>query len=394
MKADEFFLIDNSGLKRQATCRLLDDFRSVNRKHIGKKGYIAGYNLWFGSMVHKALEELEGRNAFNGDVRATVLAWYNSFLDGKDMYDADGNMDLTAMKKYEDEIFRPQDSEDTDVDLATGMIENYFEFLKSRNIEWETVILDGKPAVEVPFYVKLDLETPEGKPVVFRGTIDRIVKDGFDNYYFVDYKTRSRFTNQTLSVDPQVMSYLSMAEVTLPFDIKGMYFVQLMKDLPKEPRLLKQKKNESKPQYSTDKSQRTTYDKMSEALIERFGSLKNIPKKYDKLLAKLDSNENPMDNRFFDIKEIGLPETAKDICIENIYLQAEVMISKDYKIFPSAGQHCEWCAYRDLCQITLIGGDVDEIINREYEEIPDRYNLDENKQEARYEAGIKEALNG
>lgn len=384
---DEYFLVDNSGLKRQGKCRLWDYFRSVNHRHLGKKGYVTPWNLWFGSMIHKALEELEGRDAFGGDVRATVEAWYNSFRNGKDLYDEDGNIDLTKAKKFEDEKYLPEDSSLDDVELAITMIENYFEFLESRNIKWETVLIDGKPAVEVPFYVKLDIETPDGKPVVMRGTVDRIVKDGFDNYYFVDYKTRSRFTTETLSMDPQILNYLSIGAAAFPFDIKGMYFVQLKKKAPKPVRILKD------GSISTAKSQATTIGIFEKALIDYYGSLDLVPKKYDGVRHALESSEHEMHNDFFHIQEVGLPEKAKGNCIENIYLQVETMIDEDYKIFPTAGDHCTYCPYRDLCQVKLIGGDYEEIIEREYEVRKDRYNEEPSKQEKRYEKAAKKALN-
>jgi len=384
------FKVSNSSLKREAQCRLKNYFASDNHKNLIKKTYTNQYNLWFGSVLHLAMEELEGRDAFDGDIRKTIESIYFSFENPKGAME-DGSMNLNKLKKKElDPLdYLPEDAGEEDMELIIGMIENYYDFLEDRKLKYETVTLpNGELATEVTFNILLPVETPDGRPVVYQGQIDRICKDDYGNIYLEDYKTRSRFTNQTLDLDPQIARYLAFSDYNFDIgEIRGLRYVQMMKKLPKEPRVLKSGK------LSTAKNQRTTYSKMKKALEERYGSLEKAPDKYDTVLNKLKSQEHEKSNKFFNIQVMEVPQSAKEQIIDDTIKQVEKLVAEDYEIFPTSGKHCKYCPYQDLCRIRMVQGDLDGTIDMEYKQKRDRYDEDDKLQwEKNYEMKCKAAI--
>ena len=127
---DNAFKVSNSGLKREAQCRLKNHFASDNRLNLVSKTYTNEYNLWFGSVLHLALEELEGRDAFDGDIRETVEAIYYSFENPRgSMENGELNLEKLNKKNLDPLDYLPDDAGEDDLELIIGMIENYYDFL-------------------------------------------------------------------------------------------------------------------------------------------------------------------------------------------------------------------------------------------------------------------------
>lgn len=319
-------------------CRRKWDLRSPVRRHLEPIDVSPNINLWLGTGVHFALEDYHSYNRF-GDPAKALEAYYMAFKP--------------------DEL--PPDAEEG-IALGLDMMEYYKEWLEHRDI-YKTVWLDGKPLVEVRFALELqDLSEIAGKPVVYRGTIDRVAEDVYKNWWAQDYKTAANIDTGKLPNDPQISTYVWAGEQYFDREFKGMIYTQFAKKTPKQPQYLS-----SGAGLSVNKQQKTTSSRYRKELLKLYPD-GNFPEKYVEFLNTLSERETPEGNEFIRSDEVERNMDAKVSTYNHIWNEVREMINPDIAIYPNPTRDCSWdCTeFRPVCIAMDEGDDWQYLIEQFY----------------------------
>lgn len=379
------FKIRTSDRRLMRRCLRKWGFLSSMRKNLQRKGTEQNINFWFGSAIHYAMEDYFGYNRF-GDPRRAFKAYYEAF-------DANSRPDRAA-EHY-----------DLGIGMLTYFIAWYERH--NRTHDFQTLWLDenkkqvemfspeGKPAVELSFSLDLgvkviydpktdqivtkyspDLEnrikrtaTPfdftgtggeeivwfdvnnDGNlievyivPVHYHGTIDRVVTDRHGRWWLLDYKTAKGADTQKLDTDDQISAYMWAAEQILQHKIYGFIYLQLTKDVPRPPKVLKN------GDLSTDKKQKTTHYLVREELIKKYGSVQKSPNKYIEFLNTLAEQETEEGDRFIRWDMVKRTSAQLISTYNHIMGELDIMLNPNIYLFPNPTRDCGWdCPIRDVC---------------------------------------------
>jgi len=323
---------------RYKRCRRKWYFGSALRRHLEPADQGPNIHLWFGTGIHFALEDFHGYNRFG--CPATALdAYYNAFKD--------------------DEL--PQGAEDM-VELGMAMLDYYLIWRQNRDL-YKTVWIDGEPQVEVQVQLELtELSEKVGYPVVFRGTIDRVVEDEYGDWWVQDYKTAAYIDLNKLANDPQIGNYVWAAEQHYQKEIEGMVYTQFAKKAPKPPRVLQS------GELSLDKRQSTTYKIFRAGLLERYPD-GNFPPKFIEFLNMLAEKESPEGDEFIRQDPVRRNIHAKESTYNNMMMEVDEMLNPDLYIYPNPTRDCSWdCEFRPACLTMDEGDDWEYLIEQFYQE--------------------------
>ena len=140
--------------------------------------------FWFGTGVHYALEDFHGYNIYGHPAKA-FLAYYEACRSV-------GTAPSTAAEL---------------LPIGMGMMVYYADhWLKSRD-PLKTLIVDGEPQCELNGSVDLGYHDSQGRKVLYRFTIDRMIEDEFGRLWIGEYKTAKQFSRYHLDTDDQITSY-------------------------------------------------------------------------------------------------------------------------------------------------------------------------------------------
>ena len=300
-------------------------------------------NLWFGVGFHFALEDFHGYNRFGHPIHA-LEAYYASFP----------------------EIERPSRADEL-TELGIKMFEHYTDRWLPRRDDFKTYWVDGKPQVEVKFQLELaDLSTQYGMPVIYQGTLDRVVQDEHGRLWVEDYKTAAAIDINKLATDPQISAYLWAAEQWYEQYFAGMVYTQFAKDAPSPPKILRN----GKP--SLDKRQKTCHQMYRGVLLERFGDSR-FPNEYVDFLNNLVGQETPEGDRYIRRDLVERNFEAKANTYKHIMMEAEEMLNKHLYIYPNETRDCAWdCEFRTVCIALNEGADADYLLREAFVKKGDR----------------------
>lgn len=322
---------------RYKRCRRKWDLSSPVRRHLEPKQDTPNINLWFGTGFHFALEDYHGFNRF-GDPAEALLAFYKAFRPNE----------------------LPEGSEDI-ITLGMDMFDHYKRWLEYRD-SYRTVWIEGVPQVEVRFALELtDLSEIAGKPVVFRGTIDRVVEDANGNWWVQDFKTAAHVDLNKLANDPQIGNYVWAAEQYYQREIMGMVYTQFAKKVPKQPTVLKS------GELSLNKQQKTTHYLYRKELLDRYPD-GNFPPRYVEFLNHLASLETPEGDEYIRQDEVQRNIHAKVSTYNHMWKEVREMIDPDLAIYPNPTRDCSWdCTeFRPVCIAMDEGDDYEYLIQEFY----------------------------
>lgn len=295
-------------------CRRKWDLRSSLRRHLVPDPPQEILPLWFGTGIHFVLEDYFGYNKF-GDPVLALEAFYNAF-------------DWEELPAGADE----------ELALGLRMLDYFVPWYERRNASegWKTLFIDGVPQVEVDFRLELtELSEIAGKPVLYEGTFDRIVQDCYGRYWIMEFKTAKSIDLDKLVTDPQVKAYVWAAEQWYNAQFEGVLYMQMAKDAPSPPRILKN------GTISVDKNQKTTHQLLRATLLQHYPD-GNFPGKYVEFLNTLAEQETPEGNRFVRIDTIHVNDDAKANTYKHIIAEGREMIDPDLPIYPNPTRDCAW----------------------------------------------------
>lgn len=393
------FTVRTSDRRTFRRCFRKWSYISSLKKNLTHKGTEQNINFWFGSAIHFVMEDFYGYNKFK-DPRRALKAYYDSF-DSDDL---------------------PEGAE-SHLQLGYSMLSYYLTWYERHNQvpEFETIWFDkhknvvpafttgAEPAVEQRFNIPLgikviaDVETDEiytvykegqleyGKgffiptegvegrwmtkiteeshpaiitPMFYHGTMDRLVIDRNGNWWILDYKTAKSADTNKLDTDDQIAAYLWAAEIWFQHSIQGFIYLQLTKDVAREPKRLKD------GSLSADKRQKTTYSLFKQELIDEYESLAAAPNKYIDFLDYLAMQESPEGDRFIRWDLVKRTKEQIKTTYKNIMAETELMLNLDY-CYPNPTRDCIWdCPIRDMCLMEDREefNDINIILEKEWEE--------------------------
>jgi len=201
-----------------------------------------------------------------------------------------------------------------------------------------------------------------GLPVCYGGRLDCLVKDKWNNYWIVDWKTASAISSdkEFLDLDDQIGTYV-WALRKLGIDIKGFIYHEQLKNFPQPPK--ENKRLSGGRRFSVDKNQPTTFD-IYLAHVARYDTEAWGAGAYDEFLNFLREEGK----KFYDRREVHKSPEAVANLEYNLSLEALDMLDPNLRVYPQSGRFsCGFCAYRFPCIEKNNGGDYLYTLNSLYE---------------------------
>lgn len=314
--SDNLFKVSQSKVKTWRRCH-----RAYWNKYVEKlRRRKVARPLMFGRMVHDMIDAYA-----NGDDPFEVLAAINL-----------QDMKLFASEKEEyGEIVRD----------VGHIMEDYFEFWDERALRY--LRKNGK-AAEHEFEIEL---FPD---VLWNGKIDALGRTPNRLTWLVEHKTFTKMPGEDERWrNLQSATYFKAVEI-LGWEMPdGMAWDYIRSKSPAVPGLLKNGKPSSRK-----------VDSLPSALRAWMKENGKNAKDYQKLMT------NANDNRDDWFKRIFTPVSAE--VVDRVFADFKATVRemtdnhgrvKDMNI----ERHCSWCEYEPLCRAELLGGDVDYIKQKEYE---------------------------
>ena len=339
-------------------CRRRWDVLSDIRR--GLKPYEAPRPLDFGTAIHKAMEVFYDPETWDLTldeatrpliVENAVKAFVDSMASIKARY-----LRLSGKEGLEPE---QREEYEEDLDLGTGMLRHYFQYVWERKLDRFTPI-----ATEVDF--EIDIFTPEeiveyfphlpeGTRIVYRGRIDQIVKDMLGQIWQWDHKTTARMRDQQghLELDEQMGSY-NWAMWRLGIQVTGNIYAEIYKNYPKP--LEENKTLRLGRRFSVNKQQPTSYD-MAKAQLEAEGEDLEL---YEDFLHYLRA-----DGQVY-VRRTEVRRNLHELQEMERRIKDEVrdMLDPNLRIYPNPSPFsCDHCPVRQVCLAMNDGSDYQWILD-------------------------------
>lgn len=366
-------------------------FSSSLKKNLRQKssaGVIPWF--WFGSGIHWAMEDYHGYNKFGDPIKA-----FKAYIKAHNPNERPDDWQMLAR-------------------LGIGMLEYYKEWLPKHNIYgFETLWLDeyrnemephapgARPVVEESFQLQLPVnryykkgniqeelkkvefnnsyifvnedgsvineEDVDTVPVYYHGTVDRVCIDNQGRWWILDYKTAKAIDDRKLETDDQISAYMWALEQHFQHPIEGFIYLQLRKEVPKEP---KRKKDGS---LSVAKQQ-TTHDRLLREIKKDYGALESAPEKLQKLYYNLLGNvEIGTGDQFIQWRLIRRSIGEKISTYQMILNECNVMLDPFQVHWMNPNKDCSWdCEFRQVCiEMTKKNHKVvEDLLSEGFEERP------------------------
>jgi hypothetical protein len=319
--------------------------------------------LWFGSLFHKWLE-IYYQNDCNwtiADLKTSI--WMNE-------------QDMSGMEQVDIDKMKI---------LFKGVRDNYLNTYDERDSKWNVL------ATELEFMVMLEEGT------YYTGTIDLVYEED-GKVKFIDHKCVASLGmyEDKAKMDRQISRYwwaLKMIasgigrikkkatkedekdmwvkwDTLADKEIDGFVYNLISKDFPREPTVLKSGK------LSTDKSQKTTFDKYMAKIHE----LGEDPFNYSAMLDTLKNKQDPFLRRVNVIRTDNELESAMwefMYTTNDIHDTLMTIMTYPHKTeevtYRNIGSHCEhMCQFKAICQAAIAGDNVSLVKNLAYKKNEER----------------------
>jgi hypothetical protein len=350
-------LVSVTELQDFLRCRWMWDTVSPNRQSLQAKT-APRTELHVGTHVHEGV----AAPIFGKEWKPTMDAWYET--------------EATKLaRQYAERVGAPLSAQEKQRltqsrDLATGMVEHYFEHYGLDSIAPLRYL-----AAEMSFRIPTGLRTSDGRGVFLVGTVDGVAIDEFDKLWIVERKTYNQKPDlRWLNTDHQMTGYAWAMQTLVGEPIFGILYDGLMKKVPQRPKVLQagglsREWNTSVSYYSYLRSILDHYgvdlDPNNALRAQLPGYLE---KAYGPFLNRLRERDSQEQTPFFTRHRItALPQHQ----LRKWYQDAHGMLSdiagdpRIYKNFRWEGCWDCWCS--DLCIADQRGLDTDYLRETAYE---------------------------
>lgn len=289
--------------------------------------------FWLGTGMHFALEDYHGYHNYTYP-RDALHAYYR------------------ATSKTG---FVPDDVDEL-LDLGQHMLDYYEQWLEHRQ-KLQTLIIDGKPQVEVVVHIEIPKEhlsrycRPEVLDlydrVIYSMTLDRVIIDEYRRLWIVEYKSAKMFQWMHLDTDNQVTAYRWGTAIKYPgYEIAGTVYQQHRKQILQPPAFLSSTKK-----FSTSKRQKTSYALYLSALRNLYGNDFNIyPPENRQFLEFLKTQESDRADELIKRDYVERNQHQADSEYQKILMEASEMLDPRLLIYPNPTRDCSWkCSFNGAC---------------------------------------------
>lgn len=240
------------------------------------------------------------------------------------------------------------DEHEAEVELGTGMLNHYFDYVRRHDCDRFQPIMVEK-SFEVPI-----LEN-EDNIVVYRGRIDALVLDEWGQYWIVDWKTALQFRDNMgyLELDEQLGSYNWALQQVLGLPIAGNIYAEIRKAYPLPPPRLQTTRKGCN--FSTNRQNATSYELALQTFTEAGEDLMMYEEYLNFLrvegfeyVRRIQVHRNQ-----HELKELG----------ERIKGEALDMLNPNLRLYPSPSPFkCNGCPVRPICIGMNDGSDVNYLM--------------------------------
>ncbi len=294
-------------------------------------------HLWMGTGFHYAMEDFHG---------------YRVYTSAREAYEAY----VEACQKTPD-YQMPHDWE-WGANLGADMASYYEEQWLVNRDPLHTLWVDGVPQVEITFHIILPFKAPDGRLVIYQGTIDRVCVDANGLLWLLDYKTAKLIVTGHLETDTQVSSYCWAGNTLFEKPIAGLVYQQHKKVIPEVPRWLQSGR------YSCNKDQKTTRLLYKEALLGLYGNVEAAPNDNILFLNYLAEQETELGDKFIQRDFTKRNKHQQEAEGEKICMESFDMVNPKTAMYPNPTRDCSWdCSMREVCIMMDDGSDWEYELN-------------------------------
>jgi len=229
------------------------------------------------------------------------------------------------------------------VEEAKKIIPRYIATYAEAEAQWD--ILEVETEFEIPV---------RGYDATYVGYVDLLIKDSNDHVWVVEHKfPQRRFKKpERLELDGQLVLYQYAMKKLTGFDVNGVIYNQLLWKLPVKPSINK----DGSVSRANIKSDWPTY---RAALLEA----DEDPMDYLDMKDKLSRKDFFQRHRFYK------NEDELSNYMQDINRRALTVLSENRHVYMNGSSSflCPGCDFRDLCVEYIKGGDVEFLIERDFE---------------------------
>ena len=294
--------------------------------------------FWFGTGMHWALEDYHGYNLYGSPAKA-FWAYHLACKEAR------------TLPPTADEL----------IISGLGMMEYYSDiWLGMGNRDpLQTFWHEGRPMCELRFEIPLPIEDPQGRQVVYRGTLDGVAIDEHGRLWVKEYKSAKAFRLYHYDTDDQITAYCWALQSIFPeYEVAGVCYQQHKKTFPKPPKILK-----SSGKVSTAANQGTTYALYQKVLKDVYGSWDMFPAENKAYLNKLATEETEDYDNY--IRRDWIYRNPHQLAAqgEKILLEAEDILNPNLALYPNPGKDCAFmCPLEAACVAMDDGSDWESLL--------------------------------
>ena len=244
-------------------------------------------------------------------------------------------------------------------ELGIQMLCNYVTHWKDK---FEVIATEYTFEVPVPFVSYANIQSPhlygagdqlvfQGRPVVYKGTVDLLYRSKNGSYFIMDHKTCAQFNSMDyLKLDEQITSYIWAMQKDMNITIVGGVINELKKIIPSPVQRLKN------GTLSTSYRNLVTLHDYKEA-IEQY---ELDPKDYKEYLDFLKTRPSP----FFRRTKTRRNKVQLSNFEDRLFVEAVRILespTSPYGLPSPSSRNCNYCAFRLPCVAVEDGSDVDAL---------------------------------
>ena len=265
-------------------------------------------------------------------------------------YRVKGMDELDAVKREIRDAYYDA-SPDVQSDLGENYVEDLFSIFDDYCKVWNDTPLPNE--TEIEFNIKI--ATYKGEDVIFKGFIDELYKTE-DGFRVGEHKTFSRMPQKDFLVMNTQKSLYAKAVQKLYGELPKTILWDYVSSKPAEYPVWLEKSG----RFSQATSQKITPYSYLRACEE-----KGITD--EEVLKQANNYSQNIPNYFFRTEMDYIPEMVENVWDGFMYTCKDIVKNGKKNKTKNISQNCSWCSFRDICHAELTGGNVEAILEHDFE---------------------------